>query len=136
MKFIIIILTLFIAGFVSAQNKPIDNKLLTEKNEIFSLNGTPYTGSCFEKYPSGAKGIEGAYKDGKKDDVWVWYYENGSKKRETNYRNGKIHGLSIIWYKNGQKRSEIIYDNGQNVKQYRWDEEGNFLPPPQFGGGQ
>lgn len=134
MKLISFIIFLMIGSIATAQNKPVDAKTLTEKNEIFSLNGVPYSGTCFENYPSGAKGLEGTYRDGKKEDVWVWYYESGPKKRETNYRNGKMHGLSIIWYKNGQKRSEIVYDMGQNVKQYRWDEEGNFLPPPQFGG--
>lgn len=135
MRYITLIILLFSAGFIFAQDKPVDAKTLIEKNNVFYLNGVPYTGSCYENYPSGKKGLEGNYKDGKRDDVWTWFYENGTKKRETNYRGGKENGLQIIWYKNGQKRSEIIYDNGTNIKQHRWDEEGNFLPPPVFGGG-
>lgn len=130
---VFLLVILYFTSNLYAQSKPIDAKLLEEKKEVFFLNGNPYTGECFENYPSGNKGITGSYKDGKKDGQWIWYYENGDKKRETNYRLGKMHGLSIIWYKNGQKRSEIVYDMGSNVKQYRWDEEGNFLPPPVFG---
>lgn len=129
--FLFIFFTFSISLF--AQSKPVDAKLLEEKKEIYYLNGTPYTGECFENFPSGSKGLQGAYKDGKKEGTWIWYYENGDKKRETTYRGGKINGLSIIWYKNGQKRSEIVYENGVNIKQYRWDEDGNFLPPPVFG---
>ena len=135
MKYFTILILFISSSILYAQTTPVDAKLLEEKNNVFYLKEIPYTGPCFENFPSGKKGIEGNYKDGKKDDIWHWYYESGSMKRETNYRNGKMHGLSIIWYKNGQKRSEIVYDNGVNIKQHRWDEEGNFLPPPVFGGG-
>ncbi|MBI5217911.1 MAG: toxin-antitoxin system YwqK family antitoxin [Bacteroidia bacterium] len=124
---------LFLYSLANWAQQPVDAKNLVEKKEVFYYNGAPYSGPCFENYPSGAKGVEGAYEKGKKDGAWIWYYENGAKKRETNYNSGKMNGLSIIWYKNGQKRSEIVYEMGQNVKQLRWDEEGNFLPPPVFG---
>ncbi len=133
MKYLFIIASLIFSINIFAQT-PIDFTKLQEMKEVFFNNGQPFTGECFQNYPSGQKGMEGSFKDGKRDGIWNWYYDDGSRKRETNYRWGKMHGLSIIWYKNGQKRSEIVYDMGQNVKQIRWDEEGNFLPPPTFGG--
>lgn len=134
MKKIFIIGLLFFIGIVAFAQQPVNIKDLEEKSDVFYLKGAPYNGACFENFPSGKKGMEGNFVNGKRDGVWVWYYEAGTKKRETNYRNGKPNGESNIWYKNGQKRSQIIYDNGTNIKQYRWDEEGNFLPPAQFSG--
>lgn len=132
MKALIFIICLLVSIKTFSQES-VDLTKLLEKKDVFYYNGEPYTGACYQNFPSGKKGLEGNFKNGLRDGVWSWYYENGDKKRETNYRWGKMHGLSIIWYKNGQKRSEIVYDMGQNVKQIRWDEEGNFLPPPTFG---
>ena len=48
-------------------------------NEIAYHKGSPYTGKSYELHLNGQKSMEGNYKDGKEDGLWVWWYENGQK---------------------------------------------------------
>lgn len=51
---------------------------------------------------------------GKRDGLWVEYYENGKKAAEINYRNGKRHGLSKYYHVIGDKlHSETFFSNGK-----------------------
>ncbi|HBX50253.1 MAG: hypothetical protein A2275_13480 [Bacteroidetes bacterium RIFOXYA12_FULL_35_11] len=99
------LMIVFTFNSLSAQKNEVEYKRLTEREKgIYYFNESLYSGSCFENYPNGQKGMEGAFKNGKRDGVWTWYYENGAKKRETVYCEGKIQGVSKIWYKNGNER--------------------------------
>ncbi|HBF89451.1 MAG TPA: hypothetical protein DDX39_12490 [Bacteroidales bacterium] len=136
MKKKVAVLTILILFFsvisTFAQIGTIDLNQLTEnENGIVFFKGTPYTGTCFENHSNNSKGIDGSFKDGKKEGIWYWYYETGQKKRESNFKAGKLHGVSTTWYKNGQKRSEIIYEMGKSElsKQQRWDNNGKLMPP-------
>ena len=75
-------------------------------NEIAYHKGSPYTGKRYGLHLNGQKSMEGNYKDGKEDGLWVWWYENGQKEAEVNWKNGKQDGLHLNWYENGQKAAE------------------------------
>ena len=85
-------------------------------NEIAYHKGSPYTGKRYGLHLNGQKSMEGNYKDGKEDGLWVWWYKNGQKSMEGNYKNGKAVGLHVNWYENGQKMLEqnFIEDEGEN----------------------
>jgi len=85
-------------------------------NEIAYHKGSPYTGKRYGLHLNGQKSMEGNYKDGKEDGLWVWWYKNGQKSMEGNYKNGKAVGLHVNWYENGQKAMEqnFIEDEGEN----------------------
>ncbi|HBF88932.1 MAG TPA: hypothetical protein DDX39_09850 [Bacteroidales bacterium] len=142
---------LLIIGFSSFSQVSPNNLTLIEG--LMYKNGTsePFTGLCVEKYENGKKGMEGNYKEGKKEGLWVWWYQEGKKKRESNYVNDKKHGLTTYWFKNGhlqseskyendelhgkstwyfqngQKKKSAVYNNGLFIGSIVWDETGNVL---------
>ena len=91
-------------------------------NEIAYHKGSPYTGKSYELHLNGQKSMEGNYKDGKEDGLWVWWYENGQKMLEQNFKEeeGKNFpipdGLEVGWHENGQKKLEQKWKEGNVVK--------------------
>ncbi len=70
---------------------------------------------------------EGAYKDNKRDGLWIYYYDNGNKWSETEFKNGVNEGKSVTYYENGKVRYEGYYKN--DVKTGKWkfyDESGKL----------
>ena len=118
-------------------------------NEIAYHKGSPYTGKRYGLHLNGQKSMEGNYKDGKEDGLWVWWYENGQKEAEINWKNGKQDGLhlnwyengqkaaegnnkdgkldgpSVMWHKNGQKKSEANFKNGKLISDKYWNRKGD-----------
>lgn len=45
----------------------------------------------------------GAYRDGKKDGDWTWWYRNERKRSMGTYKLGARHGAWTIWHDNGRK---------------------------------
>jgi antitoxin component YwqK of YwqJK toxin-antitoxin module len=76
-------------------------------------------------YPDGQLRMEGEYKNGQKNGLWVAYYESGLKWSEGNYKDGVSHGKTITYHENGKKYYEGFYDEGRRVGLWRfWNEEG------------
>ena len=123
------------------------------REDIYYVKGsdTPYTGKSYRLHPNGQKELEENFKDGKRDGLFVGWYENGQKRSEGNYKDGEQYGLYPTWHENGEKRSEVNikdglydglltgwHDNGQKahesnwkdgkiVSQKDWDEEGELI---------
>ena len=57
-------------------------------NEIAYHKGSPYTGKSYELHLNGQKSMEGNYKDGKEDGLWVSWHKNGQKQIERHYKDG------------------------------------------------
>ena len=85
----------------------------------------PYTGKMYGLYENGQKKLQGNYKNGKRDGLWVVWHENGQKKSEGNYKDGNQDGPITLWHKNGQKSQEVNWKDGKkeglNVK---WHDNG------------
>lgn len=85
-----LILTLLLglmAGYCFSQ-EIINRSQLVEKDNIIYFSDKPFTGKCATYFDSGKIGIEGNYKNGRKDGEWIWYYENGTRKRSTIFKDG------------------------------------------------
>ena len=90
---------------------------------------TLYTGEAYKLYPNGQKLIQGSYKDGKKDGLFMEWHKNGQKSTEGNWKDGNEDGLFMGWHKNGEKNSESTYRDGKRDGLYaQWHYNGqNFL---------
>jgi antitoxin component YwqK of YwqJK toxin-antitoxin module len=108
-------------------------------------------GKIREYYANNCVKAEGYIKDGKKEDLWTYYYENGNKFRMINYKMGIEDGMWVMWHENGNLYIEEnknrgktnglwkeYYENGKikEIGEYVkgsyipkdfWDEEGNQL---------
>jgi uncharacterized protein len=79
-------------------------------------------------YPDGTLRIEGAYKDGKREGKWTYWYANSNKWSEGFYKADIRDGKSTVWHENGLKYYEGIYKAGERTGNWRfWDEEGELL---------
>jgi len=72
--------------------------------------------------------IDGEYKDGKRNGLWVSWYMNGKKWSEGSYKNGKSEGRRVTYFENGKVRYEGMYKNDQRTGVWRfYDETGKLL---------
>ena len=99
---------------------------LEEREGIRYLKGSgnPYTGKTFVLHENGQKKGEGAYKDGKKDGLWLEWYSNGQKMWKINYKNDKLDGLLLRWHENGQKSWEGNWKDGKEISTKYWNSKG------------
>ena len=116
---IIVTLPLLLGG---CGEKSVNVEELEEREYITYLKGsdTPYTGKSYELtwHGDGPKKIEGTFKNGKPDGLWVFYYSNGQLEAKSHYKDGKIDGSHVMWHPNGQRWSERNWKNG--VKDGAW----------------
>src|SRR5436309_300431 len=74
-------------------------------------DGTPH-GHSITWYESGAKAAAGNYKDGLKEDLWLYWHENGQLSGKGAFLAGKPEGPWITWHDNGERASEGVYVRG------------------------
>ncbi len=108
-------------------SKPINDETLIEMGRLKYHPETKelYSGEVFQNRMGGEKEFEGSYKDGKKDGVWITWYENGQKSDEGTWKDGERDGLRTGWYENGQKWYEGTYKDGKLISFKMWNEDGS-----------
>lgn len=131
MKTIILFVSLVFGTTVAFSQNTELSKLSLNEN-IYTLNGKPYTGKVFAKHDNGNIGLVGELKNGKKEGTWTYWYSDGKKKRESSYIANKKEGITYYWHQNGQVAKEIMYRDDKNIDQKLWDANGNRLKNPGF----
>lgn len=130
-KFLPIFLLLFSVCVLAQSNISMELLKKNKSGKYILINTEAlYTGLAYRTYDNGQVGMSGAILNGQFDKKWIWWYKDGEKKRETTYKQGLKHGYSYWWHKNGVKKSEIKFSENKNIMQYKWDENGNEVPPP------
>ncbi|MEI6122479.1 MAG: hypothetical protein WCQ95_02510 [Bacteroidota bacterium] len=79
-------------------------------------------------YPNHQKYMEGAYKNDKREGVWVSWYQNGNKWSEGEFKDGINNGYRHIYHENGNKQVKGTYKDGVKVGIWKfYDDKGNFV---------
>ena len=67
----------------------------------------PYSGKVYSFHKDGKMKLEGRYKNGLQNGLWIWWYENGKKNLEITFKDGeKISKME--WYQDGSlKNTEV-----------------------------
>ena len=77
--------------------------------EVVNLNNGIINGK-YQRLRDGKLREEGNYTDGRRDGLFVEYYQDGSTHRkDTPMKSGKIDGMVISYYQDGKKESEKEY---------------------------
>jgi antitoxin component YwqK of YwqJK toxin-antitoxin module len=63
-------------------------------------------------FPSGAKEIEGEYRNDKKHGKWTYWFENGTKWMIEHYKDDIKDGTNTVWAENGKLNYEGNFRNG------------------------
>ena len=114
-------------------SKPIEDSTLIKKDGLMYHPDSKelYSGKVISKYIGGKKKIEGSYKDGKKDGLFIQWYENGKKISEVNFNNGikglinyfSIEGDTIL--SNNNKSMEIVIRDYKLFLMGEWSSDNN-----------
>ncbi len=79
-----------------------------------TVNGKAVKDGIYILYhESGARMMEGYFKDGKQNGAWTMWYENGHKKSVDHYKSGVQDGEHVGWYPNGQMSAKGKYLDGK-----------------------
>ena len=88
----------------SCSREPInfETELVKRDNIFYQKNqNKSFSGQVFSVYKNQRKKLNGHLKDGKKNNLWIEWYENGVIKSEENFDLGKPDGEWKLWYNNG-----------------------------------
>ena len=91
-------------------------KQMVVKNEIWNLNGIPYSGKYIDYYNSGKIQNKGTLLNGKLNGELTVYFKNGNKKFISNYKDGILHGVWSDYYPNGVLLSSRKYADGKMIE--------------------
>ena len=80
---------------------------------VTHCQGNPFTGVCFNLYPSGLVSDENKVVNGLKHGLEKDFREDGQLFREQNYKNDELEGLSQCYNESGQLSDECNYKNGK-----------------------
>ena len=85
--------------------------------EIISLrkkDSLPH-GAFFSYFQSGKPKINGHYKNGKADSLWVYFYENGNKRLSGFFKNAVQTGQWDYYYESGELKSSGTLERGEKT---------------------
>jgi len=73
-----------------------------------------YTGGSVAWWPDGQFKHNGQYKNGLRDNDWLWFDTDGNFCRKESYQNGLRHGVYRIWWPgpNGEVKRLGIFEKG------------------------
>ena len=92
---------------------PASSKFSLSSGDVLLYEGSPYTGTKSEFYPSGQKRAEMYYKNGRRFGISNAWHENGQKWARADFKNGIPEGRSIIWYESGLvKKMDMYFEKG------------------------
>ncbi len=104
---------------------PVAYADLEWKDDVYFMDGKPYSGMATAEYSVGHPKGEYPFLDGKMHGLVREWWENGQPSVETNFDKGQRHGSNKYWRKDGSLMKEQIYDHDQAVKTIHFDEHGN-----------
>ncbi len=107
---IILFFSILITGF-SVLSETVGWKDLVEREGLHfkKFSNKPYTGDIKE---SGSYNFSGKFKDGKRDGLWLYFFDNGQLKEEFNYKDGLLNGSTKIYDEGGLLKEKGFYKNG------------------------
>ena len=90
-----------------------------QKQEQKEVKQKRATEDVLERFPNGAKKLEGQLVNGERHGNWKAYYENGLLWSEGSYWHGKRRGFSSIYYNTGKVKMEGNYANDLKVGMWK-----------------
>jgi len=99
--------------FTAANNNPTEVALTNNKFEIKNFNGTTI--------------VSGNYNNGRKNNLWNYYYPSGSKNSEENYSDNVLEGISKSYDKNGSLNSRRNYTKNKLNGRYEVYDDGKLI---------
>ena len=81
-------------------------------------------GKFYFFHPNGMLESTGKYVHGKKDSLWLRYYQDGMMEDSVFYVNGNPSGVSMSWYQNGYPRDSSFFNIDGSGMELQWFDNG------------
>lgn len=91
------------------------------QDDVYFLNGRPFTGTARDKHKDGKAKGEYPFKEGRLHGVVREWWDNGRLSTETHFENGQRHGLNRYWSKTGRLMKEQVYEHDKSVSEKHYD---------------
>ena len=90
-----------------ALGETMDDLVYRDGRYYKKFTDDPFTGNITGKTE------QGTIRNGKKEGLWVYYYDNGQLSYKVTYKDNKKDGPYVNYYDNGQLGSKGTYKNGK-----------------------
>jgi antitoxin component YwqK of YwqJK toxin-antitoxin module len=105
----ILLMVFLFPSLALGQEVTMDDLVKTNGLYYVKFTDVPFTGEVTGR-------IQGTFKDGNQDGLWVGYHENGQLWWKATFKDGKADGPSVSYYDNGQLSLEGTYKDGVKVE--------------------
>jgi len=105
-------------GCDSGTKKAIDYAALDWKDDVYYLDGAPFTGIALQKQSKEADSpLKGRweFRKGVAHGIVTEFDPDGTQRSETYYSNGVRHGTNTYWDENGELIKIQTYDHGKDM---------------------
>jgi len=141
MKKLLTFFCLIVVSFNSFSETIQQHQLVEKDGLVYKKDSTqPFTGSILDVYDNFLIMGTGTYKDGKREGMWISFWNNGNVENEGVFKDGKEHGLFESYYRNGQLKERKTYKEGREeglVEQFNenghLEYKGNYRDGKQHG---
>lgn len=106
---------------VAAPSTEVTYKELKWQDDVYFLNGKPYTGTARDKHKNGKAKGEYPFLEGRLHGVVREWWDNGQLSTETHFDKGRRHGLNRYWSKTGQLMKEQTYEQDKSVSEKHYE---------------
>src|SRR5688572_13410553 len=94
---------------------------------VFLLDGRPFTGMAVQRDAEGRKVCEIPMTGGAYHGVARSWYPDGTLKGEDHHVHGLINGIRREWFPDGAIRREETWEYGWPMKAVEWNEKGDVV---------
>jgi antitoxin component YwqK of YwqJK toxin-antitoxin module len=114
LKTIAVLSLMLVLGTVTLAQVSVTCDHADVEADVFYSKGTKdlYAGDVICYYLSGIKASEGKIKNGKREGLWITYWDGLGKKDEINYVNGISEDAFVTYFKEGGVSSKGTYEKG------------------------
>ena len=108
-------------------SKPLLEKQLESKGDIYCFADEPYTGSVIKFHTNKTKAEIYSLKNGKLQGLWREWNAEGQMINQAKYRNGRLHGAFLQFRSDGSREFEVTFVDGvENGPFKRWFKNGKL----------
>ena len=116
MKYLIILLSLFIVGCSNLSKERVYYSNGNLKSEISTDNNSVKNGPILNYFEDGRVAVKGYFKDDKRDKKWYFYDENtGNISAIETYKDGELEGEQLYYYPNGKLKLKGSYKDNIRI---------------------
>lgn len=77
----------------------------------------------------------GEYRNGKREGLWLWFYENGLMSDSSHFQNGELTGTALRWHRDGMIKDSLVMNGDGSGLHISWFQNGTPSAAGRYGAG-